>query len=605
MDFSRIKLVIWDLDETFWKGVLSDHTVSVIEENIELIKNMTDAGVINSICSKNDPRQVTEFLEGLGIWNLFVFPSVNWSPKGERVDQIVQQMNLRSVNVLFLDDNNTNRAEVASVCQGILTANIDLLPELQDYYRSAPKTDRSHSRLEQYRVLERKTAFKATIGSNQEFLRKCNIRVDIRRDCDNHTERLAELIQRSNQLNFTKVRSSADELTALFRDPTVDCGYVEVKDNFGLYGIVGFFAKKENNLIHYVFSCRTLNMGVEQYVYHYLGCPRVEIVGDVSSSLEDPCPDWINQEKTYQSHAAKTAAKGIIVIKGPCDMQLMFSFMKETKNIHTEFVYVNNRGISIEQGNHTTHIVESKTLDDNTKNRLAHDLPFGDRGMFRTAVYDPSVQWILLSMLTDANLGVYREKTTGAMVAFGEYTNDLTDEANWSKLMNKELFTANCVFTAEQLKRIRSDYDYCGRLEPEQVMNNLRFIYDHIAPSANLVLFLGSELPYENNTQPAYRDRHLYHRSINQLIREWAAVTARVFILDANQYVKNQTDYSNNINHFTKEVYYKMTQDFLNMVNSSGQTVLYSSTDREKKRSRLIKNVKKIPNKLIRMLHGK
>ena len=606
MDFSKIKLIVWDLDETFWKGVLSDHTASVIEDNIELINNMTDAGVINSICSKNDPLQVAEYLEELGVWDLFVFSSVNWSPKGERVAQIVQLMNLRNVNVLFLDDNNTNLAEVASACHGIMTANIDLLPALQDYYRAVPKTDLSHSRLEQYRVLERKTAFKATIGSNQEFLQKCNIRVEISRDCENHVERLAELIQRSNQLNFTKVRSSVDELNALFRDPTVDCGYVDVKDNFGLYGIVGFFAKKENTLIHFVFSCRVLNMGVEQYVYHYLGCPRVEIVGDVSSSLSDPCPNWINQAEADQDAAVKkSTARGKILLKGLCDMQLMFSFMKETKNIQTEFVYVNNRGISIEQGNHTTHIVESITLDDKTKSRLARDLPFGDKGMFRTAIFEPSVQWILLSMLTDPNLGVYREKKTGALVAFGEYTNDLTDESIWPKLINRELFTANCDFTTDALKDIQSNFDFCGRLEPEEVLNNLMFIYDHIAPSANLVLFIGSELPYENNTQSAYQDRHLYHKQLNQLIREWAAVTERVFLLDANQYVNDQTDYTNNINHFTKAVYYNLTSDFLSIVNSSGQPLLRLSTDRDRIRSNIVRKVKKIPNKLIRMLQGK
>ena len=49
MDFSNIKIIIWDLDDTFWKGTLSEGGISPIAENIELVKNTSVHGVINSI----------------------------------------------------------------------------------------------------------------------------------------------------------------------------------------------------------------------------------------------------------------------------------------------------------------------------------------------------------------------------------------------------------------------------------------------------------------------------------------------------------------------------------------------------------------------------
>ena len=49
-----IKLLIWDLDETFWKGTISDGEITPVPENIELVKHLTDRGIVNSICSKND-----------------------------------------------------------------------------------------------------------------------------------------------------------------------------------------------------------------------------------------------------------------------------------------------------------------------------------------------------------------------------------------------------------------------------------------------------------------------------------------------------------------------------------------------------------------------
>ena len=48
----KIKLVIWDLDDTFWNGVLSEDKVTFNERNIEIVKTLTDRGIVNSICSK-------------------------------------------------------------------------------------------------------------------------------------------------------------------------------------------------------------------------------------------------------------------------------------------------------------------------------------------------------------------------------------------------------------------------------------------------------------------------------------------------------------------------------------------------------------------------
>ena len=70
--FEKIKLVIWDLDDTFWKGTISEEEVAVINENVESVKLLTDCGIINSICSKNDYDVAREKLTQLGVWEYFV-----------------------------------------------------------------------------------------------------------------------------------------------------------------------------------------------------------------------------------------------------------------------------------------------------------------------------------------------------------------------------------------------------------------------------------------------------------------------------------------------------------------------------------------------------
>ena len=65
--FEKIKIVIWDLDETFWKGTFSEGTVEIPEQNRTLIRLLTDIGIVNSICSKNNERQVKDYLKSQGL----------------------------------------------------------------------------------------------------------------------------------------------------------------------------------------------------------------------------------------------------------------------------------------------------------------------------------------------------------------------------------------------------------------------------------------------------------------------------------------------------------------------------------------------------------
>ena len=37
----KIKVIIWDLDETFWKGTLSEENVNIPEQHIKLLQRLT------------------------------------------------------------------------------------------------------------------------------------------------------------------------------------------------------------------------------------------------------------------------------------------------------------------------------------------------------------------------------------------------------------------------------------------------------------------------------------------------------------------------------------------------------------------------------------
>uniref|UniRef100_UPI003F95075C HAD-IIIC family phosphatase n=1 Tax=Roseiarcus sp. TaxID=1969460 RepID=UPI003F95075C len=125
-----IRLVIWDLDETFWKGTLTVGGIQYDEISHDIVIELSHRGIINSICSRNDFDSVAKILQERGIWDYFVFPSVDWTPKGQRIRRIVEAVQLRPETVLFIDDNPMNRAEALQAVPGLQVACENRVQEL-------------------------------------------------------------------------------------------------------------------------------------------------------------------------------------------------------------------------------------------------------------------------------------------------------------------------------------------------------------------------------------------------------------------------------------------------------------------------------------------
>ncbi|HZZ90005.1 MAG TPA: hypothetical protein VFE13_16880, partial [Caulobacteraceae bacterium] len=46
---NKIKMVIWDLDDTFWNGTLAEgESVKRIARNVRIVKQLTDRGIVSS-----------------------------------------------------------------------------------------------------------------------------------------------------------------------------------------------------------------------------------------------------------------------------------------------------------------------------------------------------------------------------------------------------------------------------------------------------------------------------------------------------------------------------------------------------------------------------
>jgi FkbH-like protein len=343
---NSVKLVIWDLDDTFWAGTLAEGEITPIPENQAMVITLAERGIMSSISSKNDFAAAAARLKQLGVWDYFIFPSIEFGPKGANIAAMIETAGLRPENVLFIDDNRLNLEEVRQFAPGVMTADpAEILPTLLDLPQLEGKDDRALTRLKQYKNLEVKSVERATSSlGHEEFLRQCGITVEFDYEVEKNFDRLVELANRTNQLNFTKIRLETPEaqsaMRALLAAYGVTAGLIRVADKYGDYGITGYFVLHrngaKNKLLHFAFSCRTMNMGIEQYVYERLQSPSVNVVPPVANPI---CTfakiDWITEGHagTHQlGHA--TSGKQLLLVGG-CELLQLSSMCSSNRK---EFV---------------------------------------------------------------------------------------------------------------------------------------------------------------------------------------------------------------------------------------------------------------------------
>ncbi len=571
--FEQIKLVIWDLDDTFWKGTLSEGEVEFSQENLRLVRTLTDCGIMNSISSKNDADKVQAVLEELKLDAFFVFNDINWENKGVQIGRKLADMGLRPENVLFIDDNIRNLEEAKYVNAGLMTALPDIIPYLTEYVNTLRASDMTHKRLAGYKVLEKKTSVQKQFDSKESFLFDSDIKVIIGKDCLSELDRLEELVARTNQLNFTKVRSSRQELLKMISNDWMDSGYIKVRDKYGDYGIAGFYCLnlQEQRLEHFLFSCRILGMRVEQYVYGKIGYPRIDIAGPVAGTLEKgQTVPWISEGGEVKSTEKLSCDNRVkILLKGPCDMSAIESYLIGGK-ITTEFNYVNSKGFITTGQNHSMHIWESANCREAEINDMLVEAPFLTHGDFETLLFQREYHIICYSLLPDCHTGLYRNKKTGLYAGFGSVNFDLTDIRNMSGYIDGSIVNHGFPFTEEIIRDFSEKWEFVGTTPGGELIRNLKYMYENVPGEPVFILLLGSEMEYEGENAE-FADHAGRHKEINALVKEFAEGKKRIRLLNMTDFIKSQRDYEDCINHFSRNVYYNLATAVCACINESSR----------------------------------
>jgi FkbH-like protein len=282
----QVKLVIFDLDNTMWRGLLGEHygeghTWPYFDNwpmgVWEAVQHLRRRGIIVSIASKNDLDNVVSRWEdvvqfGFVKFDDFTCPQVNWNPKASNIANILSTLSLTPKSVVFVDDNPVEREAVKAAFPEIRTIGSDPFV-IRRILLWAPETQllrRNQVTLEREDMLKKQVVRESSrvTLSREEFLASLNCSIKWRKMLnfeDSVFPRVYELVNKTNQFNTNGKRWSCEYYRRHFEMGGKVLSF-QVEDNYTSYGLVGVLFIINAEITQCVMSCRVLGMEVEQAI---------------------------------------------------------------------------------------------------------------------------------------------------------------------------------------------------------------------------------------------------------------------------------------------------------------------------------------------------
>lgn len=273
----KIKCVVWDLDNTLWKGILIEgDDVALRPEIRQLLKHLDERGILLSVASKNDYASAWKKLEQLGVSEYFLYPQINWTPKSAGIKNIAENLNIGIDTFAFVDDNPFELDQVKGMLPEVLTVNANDIASLFSDPRFQGSTSaEARQRRQFYKEAISREQAQTEFGDNYlGFLATCGIVLEIAPYSPGDLDRVAELVQRTNQLNFSGHKYTRAQLDEILANLELEKFVLKSSDKYGSYGVVGFSIVENSAAMiqvrDFMLSCRVQGKFVEQAFFHHL-----------------------------------------------------------------------------------------------------------------------------------------------------------------------------------------------------------------------------------------------------------------------------------------------------------------------------------------------
>lgn len=291
------KVLVLDLDNTLWGGVIGDDGLEGIrigqgssegEAFLAFQRYLLDLkarGVLLAVCSKNEDANArlpfTDHPEMVLRLDDLVSFRANWEPKPNNLLEMARELNLGIDSFVFVDDNPAERDLMRLRLPQVLTVEVGADPEhysrILDQcapFEISALSSEDARRTEQYRGNSERERLLTTAGAYREYLEALKQQARIGPFQPQRLDRITQLINKTNQFNLTTIRMTHTEVAQLLSDERKVTVAVELSDRFGDNGliaaVVGSVRDGALAIDLWLMSCRVLKREVERLLCNYL-----------------------------------------------------------------------------------------------------------------------------------------------------------------------------------------------------------------------------------------------------------------------------------------------------------------------------------------------
>lgn len=290
------KVIILDCDNTLWKGVIGEDGFDNIDMNKDsflgshfhrvqkIINFYIKNGVLICLCSKNNYETVEKVIKTHPDFIInpeeIIIKKINWEDKYKNILEISKELNILTNSFVFVDDSDFEIEAIKHYLPEIITLKVPndlneyskVFFELSNLLDMETQTNEDKKRTELYQLDKlRKINFNPKDDIN-DYIKSLNINIDIKVNDKGSSDRVYQLLNKTNQFNMNKKHYSENEIKSFYKENYfIFTG--KVKDKFGELGIVNIcivkiLNSKEVEISSLIMSCRAFGRKIEIYFFN-------------------------------------------------------------------------------------------------------------------------------------------------------------------------------------------------------------------------------------------------------------------------------------------------------------------------------------------------
>ena len=296
------KALIFDCDNTLWKGVLGEDgfdNIKIYQEIQYLALDLAKKGVIIGICSKNNPEDVDEVLKKHQDMiirdNDIVIKKVNWGDKASNLKLIAKELNIGTDSLVFIDDSSF---EIDLIKKKLPEVRVFQVPkkeyeyglmvrELSNLFYNSSETKEDERKVQIYKEQLQRTKGEESIGNIEDYLATLGLVLKVYIDDLTQVTRISQMTQKTNQFNLTTKRYAEREITALIKEEGSTVISINVQDKYGDNGLTGLaiLDNTQSMIGTLLLSCRVLGRNIEyQFMDVIVGIAKRNKLNELSAA---------------------------------------------------------------------------------------------------------------------------------------------------------------------------------------------------------------------------------------------------------------------------------------------------------------------------------